>query len=870
MFKVGRSLQFLGMIAQGRRTLHTFCLSVFAAVLLAGPAGSQTTDPFQFEKHAFKPDGTPWTGPVNTGDIIHYVLSYQPNLSVPGPVTINDTLSPGQSYIGPTNASDSGWTWSANPYSSGNAETYVHGSFSPNVTGAVTVQTTPASSGQALTGDGTLPIPVLSEDKVFGVFHHVPIGAVSAINCWNLHTLIGCAGYPKSTIEASVTAYSIMGTAVTTLAVVRNTSGGQKIYFPGLRGATTNNGAGNPGIPTIACFNATTNAACADQLLIAGSTATAKMSAIGGLTEDPTTGRVFVAVDDKVFCRTLDSTATWVNCPEPTWTPTGTIAVTPAPTNTYNVDNVFVHVEQSAAPQHLYIHHGSGVLQCLMISDGTLCPNWPTTGIDVGLGGASLSSVPDAAGTGEQGVCLWGLKHQPRGCLDVSGLSLPPITGPALGNVNNPSISSFRLPLQPKVFFPLWGATNPVCVTYSGTTANLCLGFVGNGPSTTDYGFSLDPLDPQNCMLALGHQNIMYRFDSTTGALGCGRPSATTPAIESIFCDNQIPGTFDWTQISVDTPNADGTLTITGGATSPITLHLSAGTTSYPMPAGVGSGSVPLTFTFQPSAGANNPAAVELKIGYASDKKPQICYSTVVDQCLPVYNAATFSSDIGVMQSASVQLGNPSGPDCSAARLKVCKVAGPGVALGTPFDFTVGAATFSIPAGAAPGGTCIVTPPVPVGTSTAVVETLVPGVTVSDITVVPADRVAGGPNLAAGSVNVTAADGVTEVTFTNKSTGFLEICKTGVKEGTFSFMINPGGPSLIVVAAGTCSPAIEVGAGKFVITEAPSDGTSMTRCTTFPAGRQGLCDLEARSSTVTVPPGDVSTQTIAFIENGVE
>jgi hypothetical protein len=48
MFKVGQSLQFLGMIAQGRRTMHTFCLSVFAAALLAGPAGSQTTDPFQF------------------------------------------------------------------------------------------------------------------------------------------------------------------------------------------------------------------------------------------------------------------------------------------------------------------------------------------------------------------------------------------------------------------------------------------------------------------------------------------------------------------------------------------------------------------------------------------------------------------------------------------------------------------------------------------------------------------------------------------------------------------------------------------------------------------------------------------------------
>ncbi|HVT61703.1 MAG TPA: hypothetical protein VHR45_25310 [Thermoanaerobaculia bacterium] len=37
----------------------------------------------------------------------------------------------------------------------------------------------------------------------------------------------------------------------------------------------------------------------------------------------------------------------------------------------------------------------------------------------------------------------------------------------------------------------------------------------------------------------------------------------------------------------------------------------------------------------------------------------------------------------------------------------------------------------------------------------------------------------GTPNLTLGSVNITIGTGVTEVTYANKNTGFLEICKTG-------------------------------------------------------------------------------------------
>jgi hypothetical protein len=203
--------------------------------------------------------------------------------------------------------------------------------------------------------------------------------------------------------------------------------------------------------------------------------------------------------------------------------------------------------------------------------------------------------------------------------------------------------------------------------------------------------------------------------------------------------------------------------------------------------------------------------------------------------------------------------------------LKVCKVAGPGVAVGTPFTFTASSSTvssgpFTVPAGSAPGGTCVVAPSFPIGSTVTVAEMVPAGHTVASITVAPPGQ--GTPNLASGSVDVTIGSGVTEVTFTDKKpTGFLEICKEGELTGSFTFIVNPGGLGPFVVPAGACSPAIEVGSGSVVITERPTSGTAMSGCTTFPPGHQGPCNQGAQTSTVTVAPGDVSTMTIAFVTN---
>ncbi|HEV7880956.1 DUF5979 domain-containing protein [Bradyrhizobium sp.] len=200
-----------------------------------------------------------------------------------------------------------------------------------------------------------------------------------------------------------------------------------------------------------------------------------------------------------------------------------------------------------------------------------------------------------------------------------------------------------------------------------------------------------------------------------------------------------------------------------------------------------------------------------------------------------------------------------------AGILKVCKVAGPGIAIGTPFTFTAGSSTFTVPAGPAPGGTCVVGPSLAVGSNVTVAETMQPGITVSSIVVAPANRLLGTPNLAGGTVNVSIGSGVTEVTFTDKKTGYLEICKKGDVAG--SFMVNPGGLGPFVVPPGACSPAIEVESGTVVIHELPTAGASVTDCNTIPANQQVACDPKAQTSTVTVVPGDISTMTIAMITN---
>ena len=202
--------------------------------------------------------------------------------------------------------------------------------------------------------------------------------------------------------------------------------------------------------------------------------------------------------------------------------------------------------------------------------------------------------------------------------------------------------------------------------------------------------------------------------------------------------------------------------------------------------------------------------------------------------------------------------------------LKICKVAGEGVPTGTPFTFNntspgLPDGSVSVPAGPGPGGWCAVAGTYPEGSDVVVTE-LPSGFTVIGIDIAPPQN--GTADIAAGQATVQVGPGVTEVTFTNElQTGYLEVCKTGEVTGTYSFTVD-GVAGSVDVPAGACSPALLVNAGTVTITET-TPGAVMIACSTLPAANQIACDPATLISTVTVAQGDVSTQTIAFIENDV-
>ena len=319
--------------------------TVFAA---AHPVAAQdANNPYAFEKKAYKPDGTPWTGPVNVGDTVKYVLTYKPGTTLSGPVTIDDQLSPNLSYVAPT-TSVPGWTWGSSPYATGNHETY---NLATGM-GPLSVKTKVSK----LNGDGTKPIPV--GNRVFSIYHHALYGSSpnsAEIDCWDLATLTKCPGYPKANSNGN-----LLKTPLEPNAVVR----GSNIYFLGFDSANSK--------PTIGCFDTVSNSACTNTVLdnvvaTAGNTA--------GLVEDATTGNVYAVVANKVYCRTL-SGSIWTTCGA--WPLAGQTAVTgTVPATSYHPNLAAIHVEQSASPSRVYVHLGtitvssvtSIVVQCLELGE---------------------------------------------------------------------------------------------------------------------------------------------------------------------------------------------------------------------------------------------------------------------------------------------------------------------------------------------------------------------------------------------------------------------------------------------------------------------------------------------------------------------
>jgi hypothetical protein len=193
--------------------------------------------------------------------------------------------------------------------------------------------------------------------------------------------------------------------------------------------------------------------------------------------------------------------------------------------------------------------------------------------------------------------------------------------------------------------------------------------------------------------------------------------------------------------------------------------------------------------------------------------------------------------------------------------LQICKVAGAGVAVGTPFNFSVAGTSVTVLAGPAPGGSCSAPLVMPVG-ATLIAETPSSGTGLSSVTTLPAGLLIAS-NLAAGTATVTVNSGVqTIATFLNTIVsdiplGTLEICKlsgAGVVPG-MSFSFDAGGTP-ITVAAGSCVSAATFPVGaSVVVTETASTGTTVSAISVLPPDRQGAVDLSGGRATVTIGTG---------------
>jgi hypothetical protein len=183
--------------------------------------------------------------------------------------------------------------------------------------------------------------------------------------------------------------------------------------------------------------------------------------------------------------------------------------------------------------------------------------------------------------------------------------------------------------------------------------------------------------------------------------------------------------------------------------------------------------------------------------------------------------------------------------------IKVCKIAGAGIALGQTFTFTVGGVTTT-----AQAGSCSL--PIEVAAGDVVVtETAVGGTIVSAITALPSTALVSS-NLAnrTATVRVTANQ-VTEVNFTNeKQTGTVKVCKIagpGVVAGqVFDFTV---GTVHTTAAAGSCSLPITLPVGNVTVIETGPAGFDVTAITITGAGSLVSSDLATATAVVGVAVG---------------
>ena len=244
-------------------------------------------------------------------------------------------------------------------------------------------------------------------------------------------------------------------------------------------------------------------------------------------------------------------------------------------------------------------------------------------------------------------------------------------------------------------------------------------------------------------------------------------------------------------------------------------------------------------------------------------------------------------------------------PTPEQGQLKVCKVAGSGVVEGKLFTFRVGSTTYSVPAGPADRGFCVLAGQYPVDTQVTIEEVIPSGYYVSRIEVKPDRTVSKDP--ARGVVTVRIVSGVIEAIFTNKVAGpptptrtptsihtstprptktppscapnctptstpipmgRMQICKEAEGPGVtgyFTFKFETTRSRQVPV--GACAGLIAVNAGTLTITEIPQTGYTVAEIYTIPADRLISKDVHGGTARIRIVEGTAASQTIVIFRN---
>jgi hypothetical protein len=132
---------------------------------------------------------------------------------------------------------------------------------------------------------------------------------------------------------------------------------------------------------------------------------------------------------------------------------------------------------------------------------------------------------------------------------------------------------------------------------------------------------------------------------------------------------------------------------------------------------------------------------------------------------VPAGNANLSARTVTVVLGSGETVVTYTNVPASPGTLKICKVAGPGVATGALFTFTVAGLTGTT---GVPAGSCVIVGPFPFNSSQTITESVRSGFTVTSIAADPSDRLV---SSTATSGTVLVGTGVTEILFTDAATG---------------------------------------------------------------------------------------------------